>query len=478
MGANLICGMILYGNSIERALCRFDWVVDKDFLNMNMPEDQSQSDLFSKRDTTPFGNSPLADRLRPQDFSDFVGQDEVLGEGQPLRLAIEQDRVPSLILWGPPGSGKTTLANLIAKKTQAAFVPFSAVLGGVPELRGLLKAAQQRQQMSGQRTLLFVDEIHRFNKAQQDAFLPYVERGDITLIGATTQNPSFEVIAPLLSRSMIVVLQMLDEQAMEKIFDRALSDAERGLGTSPMTFTSSGRRLLIRYGNGDARSMLTALEFVVGQVQATMDKAVTIDEAQVKNALQQKSLRYDKDGEEHYDLISAFIKSMRDSDPDGALYWLARMLEGGEDPKFIARRMMIFASEDIGNADPNGLLISSAVFHAVEVVGLPEAQINLAHGVTYLASAPKSNASYAGLLAAKKDAREKGNLAVPLHLRNAVTSLMKELHYGKHYRYAHDDPKGAKAQTHLPQVLKGRQYYRPKGSSASPTDEEENINSP
>ena len=307
--------------------------------------------------------------------------------------------------------------------------------------------------------------------------MPYVERGDITLIGATTQNPSFEVIAPLLSRSMVVVLQALDEQAMEKIFDRALSDSERGLGTNHMTFTSSGRQLLIRYGNGDARSMLTALEFVVGQVDSSEEKSVTIDDAQVKNALLQKSLRYDKDGEEHYDLISAFIKSMRDSDPDGALYWLARMLEGGEDPKFIARRMMIFASEDIGNADPNGLLISSAVFHAVEVVGLPEAQINLAHGVTYLASAPKSNASYVGLLEARRDAREFGNLPVPLHLRNAVTNLMKDLGYGKGYRYAHEDPEGVKDQSHLPEKLAGRRYYRPTDSS-SPADEEEDLNTP
>ena len=473
----MICGMILYGNSIERALCRFDWGVDKDFLNMIMPGDQSQSDLFSKGNTTPPGDSPLADRMRPQDFSDFVGQEEGLADGQPLRVAIEHDRVPSLILWGPPGSGKTTLAHLIAKKTQAAFVPFSAVLGGVPELRGLLKAAQQRLSVSGQRTLLFVDEIHRFNKAQQDAFLPYVERGDITLIGATTQNPSFEVIAPLLSRSMVVVLEALDEPAMEKIFDRALSDSERGLGASNIMFTSSGRQRLIRYGNGDARSMLTALEFVVGQVDSSKEKSVTIDEDQIKNALLQKSLRYDKDGEEHYDLISAFIKCMRDSDPDGALYWLARMLEGGEDPKFIARRMMIFASEDIGNADPNGLLISSAVFHAVEVVGLPEAQINLAHGVTYLASAPKSNASYVGVLEARRDAREFGNLPVPLHLRNAVTNLMKDIGYGKGYRYAHDHPNEVKDQSHLPETLAGRRYYRPTDSS-SPADEEEDLDTP
>jgi putative ATPase len=262
-------------------------------------------------------------------------------------------------------------------------VPFSAVLSGVPELRGLLKTAQQRRKMSGQHTLLFVDEIHRFNKAQQDAFLPYVERGDITLIGATTQNPSFEVIAPLLSRSMVVVLKSLNNEALGRILDRALSDKKRGFGFSRITFTPSAKNLLIGYGNGDARAMLTGLEFVVGQY-AKPGKSITIDQPQVEKALKQKALRYDRDGEEHYNLISAFIKSMRDSDPNGALYWLARMLEGGEDPKFIGRRMMIFASEDIGMADSQALIIASAVFHAVEVVGLPEAQINLAHGVVYL----------------------------------------------------------------------------------------------
>ncbi len=433
-------------------------------------ESQSQEDLFPVQEPTSTRQTPLAERMRPGDFDEFVGQEDVLAEGQPLRVAIEHDRVPSLILWGPPGSGKTTLASIIAKKTQATFVPFSAVLSGVPELRGLLKTAQQRRKVSGQRTLLFVDEIHRFNKAQQDAFLPYVERGDIILIGATTQNPSFEVIAPLLSRSMVVVLQSLNEEALRHILYRALSDRKRGLGSLSVTLTPAAKQLLIGYGNGDARSMLTGLEFVVGQY-AKPGKPITIDQPQVEQALKQKALRYDRDGEEHYNLISAFIKSMRDSDPDGALYWLARMLEGGEDPKFIARRMMIFASEDIGMADPQGLLIASAVFHAVEVIGLPEAQINLAHGVTYLATAPKSNASYMGLLAAKKDAKEKGNLSVPLHLRNAVTSLMKNLDYGKDYRYAHDDPKGAKAQTHLPKELEGRRYYRPKNSS--PTDEED-----
>jgi putative ATPase len=418
----------------------------------------------------------LADRIRPQDFADFLGQEEILAEGQPLRRAIEGDRLPSLILWGPPGSGKTTLAGLIARKTRAAFVPFSAVLNGIPELRNLLKTAQQRRKVSGQRTLLFVDEIHRFNKAQQDAFLPYVERGDITLIGATTQNPSFEVIAPLLSRSMVVVLQPLNDEAMGRILDRALTDAERGLGSSQVSLTPSARHLLIEYGNGDARAMLTGLEFVAGEC-AVEGTSTTIDRPQVEQALKKKTLRYDRDGDEHYNLISAYIKSMRDSDPDGAVYWLARMLEGGEDPKFIARRMIIFASEDIGSADPQALLIASAVFRAVEVVGLPEAQINLAHGTTYLATAPKSHASYAALLAAKKDAQAYGNLGVPLHLRNAVTSLMKDLAYGKGYRYAHEDPKGAKDQTHLPKELEGRQYYRPKGSPST-SDEDEDINAP
>ena len=438
---------------------------------MELFESESQADLFPSQECEDNRQAPLAERMRPMEFDEFVGQAEVLAEDQPLRIAIEQDRVPSLILWGPPGTGKTTLANLIAKKTQATFVPFSAVLSGVPELRGLLKTAEQRRKVSGQRTLLFVDEIHRFNKAQQDAFLPYVERGDITLIGATTQNPSFEVISPLLSRSMVVVLNSLNDEALGHILDRTLSDTKRGLGTSHVTLTSEAKDLLIGYGNGDARSMLTGLEFVVNQYAAS-GTPTTIDQPQVEQALKQKSLRYDRDGEEHYNLISAFIKSMRDSDPDGGLYWLARMLEGGEDPKFIARRMMIFASEDIGMADSQALVIVSAVFHAVEVIGLPEVQINLAHGVTYLATAPKSNASYAGILAARKDAKEKGNLPVPLHLRNAVTSLMKGLDYGKDYRYAHDDPKGAKGQSHLPKALEARKYYRPSSSATASSPDE------
>ena len=431
--------------------------------------DETPPDLFStaprsnpksKRTQAQMPSTPLAERLRPQTFDEFVGQDHALAGHQSLRQAIENDRVPSLILWGPPGSGKTTLAHIIAQKTKAAFVAFSAVVSGVPELRGIIKEAVQRRRIHAQATILFVDEIHRFNKAQQDAFLPHVEKGEIVLIGATTQNPSFEVIAPLLSRSMVVTLNALDDEAMGMILDRALNDVERGLGKSGATLTDEARQYVIRYGNGDARSMLTALEYVVQQAASSSGKPVTLDAPQLEAILQQR-VRYDKDGEEHYNLISAYIKSMRDSDADAALYWLARMLEGGEDPKFIARRMVIFASEDVGNAEPMAVVVATSIFHAVEVIGLPEAQINLAQGTTYLASCPKSNASYAGLIEARKDAKAFGNLPVPLHLRNAVTSLMKDLGYGKGYRYVHHDPKARTEQTHLPKELDKKKYYRP-----------------
>ncbi len=431
-----------------------------------MPDEPSaQDDLFLTRPSRPRGpdpSAPLADRMRPDDFSDFVGQDQIIAPGRPLRRAIESDTLSSVILWGPPGSGKTTLARIIARCTKAEFVAFSAVTSGIPELRRIIKAAEQRRALRRQRTILFVDELHRFNKAQQDAFLPHVERGTIILLGATTENPSFEVIAPLLSRSMVVVLTPLSDEAIGQILDRALADAERGLGQFTVDLTPDARRRLIGFGNGDARVALTALEFVVSQTLPGANGRVRIDEQALETALLKKALRYDRAGEEHYNLISAYIKSLRDSDADGALYWLARMLEGGEDPRFIARRMVIFASEDIGNADPLALVIATAVFQAVEFVGLPEAQINLAHGTTYLASRPKDNASYIALKEALQDARAFGNLEVPLPLRNAVTSLMRDLGYGQDYKYVHDDPSAKSDQTHLPDRLKGKRYYRPK----------------
>lgn len=419
-------------------------------------------DLFTPPDRDDTVEAPLAERMRPRVFADFVGQEDITAPDRALRRAIEADQLASVIFWGPPGSGKTTLAHLIARRTKAQFIPFSAVTSGVPELRTIIKAADQRRAINGQRTILFVDEIHRFNKTQQDAFLPHVERGTIILVGATTENPSFEVISPLLSRSLVVVLKPLTEDALGQILDRALADVELGLGKLEARFLPEARQRMISFGNGDARALLTSLEFVVTQAPAGPDGARVIDEAILEAALGKKALRYDKSGEEHYNVISAYIKSLRDSDPNGALYWLARMLDAGEDPKFIARRMVIFASEDIGNADPLALLIATSVAQAVQFVGLPEAQINLAQGTTYLASRPKDNASYVGLLEALKDAKAYGNLGVPVHLRNAVTSLMRDLGYGTNYRYVHDDPSARTEQTHLPLPLKGRLYYRPK----------------
>ncbi|MGE5710007.1 MAG: replication-associated recombination protein A [Nitrospira sp.] len=428
---------------------------------MQAPSDP-RPDLFTTPETGRKADAPLAERMRPREFADFVGQDEIVGPDRPLRKAIESDRLSSVIFWGPPGSGKTTLAHLIARHTKAHFVAFSAVTGGIPELREIIKSAEHRLALQHQKTVLFVDEIHRFNKAQQDAFLPHVEHGTVILVGATTENPSFEVIGPLLSRSILVVLKPLSDEALGRILDRALTDSAVGLEQWKARLSPGARQRLVAFGNGDARALLTAVEFVVTQAPVGADGTRFIDEALLSAALNRQALRYDKAGEEHYNVISAYIKSLRDSDPHGALYWLARMLEAGEDPKFIARRMVIFASEDVGNADPMGVVVASAVAQAVQFVGLPEAQINLAQGTTYLASAPKDNASYVGLLEALEDAKTNGNLGVPLHLRNAVTSLMKGIGYGKGYRYVHDDPQAKGSQEHLPEVLKDRKYYRPK----------------
>jgi len=429
---------------------------------MGKDKQPSGVSLFHVPESTDHNGAPLAERMRPQDFADFLGQDEIVAMDRPLRRAIETDTLSSVILWGPPGTGKTTLAKIIARHTKAEFVLFSAVTSGIADLREVVKAAERRRATYHQRTILFVDEIHRFNKAQQDAFLPHVEQGTIILLGATTENPSFEVIAPLLSRSIVVVLQPISDDAMRRIIDRALANTEVGLGQYHAELSDGARGRLIAFGNGDARLALTALEFVVRQTPPVSNGRVLVTEEALDAAMLTKALRYDRAGEEHYNLISAYIKSLRDSDPDGALYWLARMLEGGEDPKFIARRMVIFASEDIGNAAPQALLMATAVFQAVERVGLPEAQINLAQGTTYLATSPKDNASYVGLLEARQDARDLGNLEVPLHLRNAVTSLMRDIGYGQGYRYAHDDPSASIEQTHLPEPLKGKRYYRPK----------------
>jgi len=416
-------------------------------------------DLFDKKfEENLKKEAPLAERMRPHTFEFFYGQDHLVGEESALRQSIQNDNLRSLIFWGPPGSGKTTLAKIIAEKTKAHFIKFSAVEAGVKQVRQAIKKASDLRKLHQKKTILFLDEIHRFNKAQQDSLLPHVESGIIVLIGATTENPSFSVISPLLSRSSVYVLKPLSREAMQKIIMRALKDKENGLEEKKMKITNKALEKLVDFADGDSRAALNGLEFVVNFVQAKKGK--TIKEEYVTEALKEHALRYDKKGEEHYNLISAFIKSMRDSDPDGALYWLARMVESGEDPRFIARRMVIFASEDIGNADTNALNVANAVAQAVEYVGFPEAQINLAHGVTYLATAPKDNSSYAALMKAKKDAK-KGSFGVPLHLRNAVTNLMKEQGYGKGYKYAHDVPGKKPDQTHFPKELGEQKYYKP-----------------
>jgi len=402
-------------------------------------------------------DAPLAERLRPTTLDEVVGQHHLLDEGKPLRRLIETDQLASLIFWGPPGTGKTSLAQIIAHSTRSNFVFFSAVLQGVKEVREIVKQAQEERRYHGRKTLLFVDEIHRFNKAQQDAFLPWVERGDIILIGATTENPSFEVISALLSRSRVFVLNPLDPAEIRTLLKRALTDP-RGLGEQQVKVAGEALEFLAGQAHGDARVALNTLE-----VAAAMAAPGEVTLETMQGALQKRALLYDKGAEEHYNVISAFIKSLRGSDPDGALYWLARMLEAGEDPLFIARRMVIFASEDIGNADPRALQIALAVQQAVHFVGLPEGRINLAQGVTYLATAPKSNASYIGVEQALAEVRKSGALPVPLHIRNAPTRLMKELGYHKGYRYAHDFEEGIAPQEHLPEALAGQRFYRPTG---------------
>ena len=405
--------------------------------------------------------APLAARMRPRNFDEFVGQEHVVGPGRVLRKAIESDQVPSMVLWGPPGSGKTTLAQIIANSTKSHFSHVSAVSAGVADLRRIVEEARERRGQHSLRTILFVDEIHRFNKAQQDAILPHVENGTVTFVGATTENPSFEVISPLLSRCRVFVLHQLGEEQIDLIVDRAIEDQERGLGKLDVQVEPDAKKFLIEMANGDARTALNALELAVNATarNAAGKKVITL--ATVEDALQHRSLMYDRAGEQHYDVISAFIKSLRGSDPDAAVYWLARMVETGEDPLFIARRMVILAAEDIGLADPQALVVAIAAQQAVHFVGMPEGYLPLSEAALYLATAPKSNSALTAYSEAMKDVKQTLNEPVPLHLRNAVTGLMGKLGYGRGYRYAHSYEEHQVAQQHLPSKLAGRRYYHP-----------------
>jgi putative ATPase len=402
--------------------------------------------------------APLAERMRPRTLDEFVGQEKLISPGRPLRLAIDRDQLQSIILWGPPGTGKTTLARLIASVTRAHFISFSAVLSGIKEIRAVMTEAEEARRRLGRRTILFIDEIHRFNKAQQDAFLPRVEAGDIVLIGATTENPSFEVNSALLSRSKVYLLKGLDVDDVMTILRRALSDRERGLGELGMTADDEALAGIARYANGDARVALNMLETAA----AAAADSHRIDVTLVSELAQNRALLYDKSGEEHYNLISALHKSMRNSDPDAAVYWLARMVEAGEDPLYIARRLVRFASEDIGNADPRALSIAIAAKDAVHFIGMPEGNTALAQAAIYMAVAAKSNAVYRAYLDAAEAASKEIAEPVPLHLRNAPTRLMKQLDYGKGYRYAHDEAEGVAADMAcLPPAHEGRRFYEP-----------------
>ncbi|HEU4368913.1 MAG TPA: replication-associated recombination protein A [Methylomirabilota bacterium] len=403
---------------------------------------------------------PLADRMRPRALDDIVGQEHLLGAGRVLRAALESGEPHSMILWGPPGSGKTTLASLMAQVAGARFVAFSAVLSGVKEIRQVVAEAETERARRKRRTILFVDEIHRFNRGQQDAFLPHVEKGTIVLVGATTENPSFEVNSALLSRCRVYVLRPLTEADLATLMRRALADRERGLAALAPDVADDALALIARLANGDARSALNILELAVQLTPAAAGRRA-VSEAGIREAAQRRTLLYDKSGEEHYNLISALHKSLRDSDADAALYWMTRMLDSGEDPLYVARRLVRFASEDVGNADPQALALTLAAKDAYDFLGSPEGELALAQATLYLALAPKSNAAYVAFTEARADVQERPAEPVPLHIRNAPTGLMRELGYAGGYQYAHDAPDARVAQEHLPEALRDRRYYRP-----------------
>ena len=404
-------------------------------------------------------SAPLASRLRPQTLDDYIGQEHLVGKGTVLRQMLEKDMISSMVFWGPPGVGKTTLARIIAHTTRSSFIDFSAVTSGIKEIKEVMKQAEN-DRMMGLKTIVFVDEIHRFNKAQQDAFLPYVEKGSIILIGATTENPSFEINSALLSRCKVFVLQALTEQDMLKLLHNALSD-KRGLGNSTIHIEERLLKAIAVFANGDARTALNTLDMAVLNGRIEPDGSITVQEEILEQCTGKKMLLYDRNGEEHYNLISALHKSMRNSDPDAAIYWLARMLEAGEDPLYVARRLIRFASEDIGMADSQALQVAVAAYQACHFNGMPECNVNLTHAVVYLSMAPKSNALYVGYGRAKKDAEKMLTEPVPLQIRNGVTSLMQELHYGEGYQYAHDTKEKLTDMKCLPDSLEGREYYTP-----------------